>query len=445
MRCPEGTPIPSESWIRLQFWPTTQHARSKIHYTGKLEVRFMVQARQFRKTRPDVHYATALFRYQRELAVRFKDHSMFVSLDDKHRIKVGKPGFPVAAAERGRRVLVGHDSSFEVGDHDFTRFSIVPSVCFIINIPESVESSWYTGKVLVGLKEATFEPSSPPRHIAELYDIVNTQGLETNPILLLYTDGGPDHRLTYLSVQLSLISLFLKLDLDFLCACRTAPFHSWRNPVERVMSTLIMSILNLGFQSIGLMRKQAEEELEFTISKCNHMKELRAAAEKEPALVDAVLDSVSPVKTIISDIIHRLTLKGRSFEVYPAACGQDIDEVWNSLHSIDSTVNVGDKHHKGSSSSYSSLQDFLSHCCQQKHYLFCVKKCGSTSCGICKPPRLPSDVFSQIHHLPDPVPASDGHYKSFSDIYGTQTTEINLPSLKKRAGKVKTLPFVASI
>ena len=66
--------------------------------------------------------------------------------------------------------------------------------------------------------------------------------------MFLYTDGGPDHRLTYLSVQLSLISLFLKLDLALLCACRSALFHSWRNPVEWTMS-----ILNLGFQLIGLM------------------------------------------------------------------------------------------------------------------------------------------------------------------------------------------------
>ena len=35
-KCPDGTPIPSESWICLQFWPKTQHAWSKIHYTGKL-------------------------------------------------------------------------------------------------------------------------------------------------------------------------------------------------------------------------------------------------------------------------------------------------------------------------------------------------------------------------------------------------------------------------
>ena len=75
---------------------------------------------------------------------------------------MGEPGFPVAAAERGRRVLVSHDATFEVGDHDFTRMSIVPSVCFIIDIPESVESSWYSGNVSVGLKETIFEPSSPP-------------------------------------------------------------------------------------------------------------------------------------------------------------------------------------------------------------------------------------------------------------------------------------------
>ncbi len=27
-------------------------------------------------------------------------------MDDKHRLKVGEPGIPVAAAERGRQVLV---------------------------------------------------------------------------------------------------------------------------------------------------------------------------------------------------------------------------------------------------------------------------------------------------------------------------------------------------
>ena len=137
----------------------------------------------------------------------------------------------MTAAERGQRVLVSRDTTFEVRNHDFTCMSIVPSVCFIIDISKSDKSSWYTGKILVGLKEVVFEPSSPPRHIAELYDIVTSQDLQMKPIMFMYRD-----RLTYLSVQLSLISLFLKLDLDFLCVCRTAPFHLWRNPVEQITS-----------------------------------------------------------------------------------------------------------------------------------------------------------------------------------------------------------------
>ena len=60
-RCPEGTKIPSEPWLRLQFWPKSKHARSRIHYTGKLKVKCMVQTRQFRKSHPDAHYAASLF------------------------------------------------------------------------------------------------------------------------------------------------------------------------------------------------------------------------------------------------------------------------------------------------------------------------------------------------------------------------------------------------
>ena len=160
-----------------------------------------------------------------------------------------------------------------------------------------------------------------------------------------------------------------------------------------------MSILNLGFQSIGLMRRQAEEDLELIISKCNNMKQMRAAAAKEPTLADAVRDSMEPVKILISDIICCLQLKGRSFEVFSAASELEIEELCNSLHAIDSTLSLGDKHRKVSLSSHPSLKAFLSHCCQEWHYSFCIKKCGDSTCDICKPPRLPPGIFLQVHHL----------------------------------------------
>ena len=61
---------------------------------------------------------------------------------------MGEPGFPVAAAERGRRVLVRAGASFEFGDHEFTKFSLVPSVALVNKIPSALEDSWYCGQVI---------------------------------------------------------------------------------------------------------------------------------------------------------------------------------------------------------------------------------------------------------------------------------------------------------
>jgi len=152
----------------------------------------------------------------RDYAVLHREYSRFTSLDDKHKIKIGHPGCPVAAAERGRQVLVHSATTFQVGDHDFTNMSVTPSVSFVVDIPDVISESWYDGIVHVLFKDSAFEPSSPCRHAAELNAILQSDS-KSFPVLFLYTDGGPDHRLTYASVKLTLIALFRKLDLDYLC------------------------------------------------------------------------------------------------------------------------------------------------------------------------------------------------------------------------------------
>lgn len=52
----------------------------------------------------------------------------------------------------------------------------------------------------------------------------------TKPIVAIYSDGGPDHRVTYGSVQLSLINVFLQGDFDMIVAVRTPPCKSWEKP-----------------------------------------------------------------------------------------------------------------------------------------------------------------------------------------------------------------------
>ena len=234
----------------------------------------MVQKCQFRHHHVDAHYCAAVFRYMKEFAISIRDLAFFVSLDDKHRIKIGEPNYPDAAAERGRHVLVGLNETFEVGDHDFTKFSVVPSVSFVIKIPEAVEGCWYEGEVHVGYKDAVFQPSYALHHATELHSIL-TSKIGNKSILFVYADGGPDHRLTFFSVQLTLVALFLNLDLDLLGVGITAPNHSWRNPVER-----IMSVINLGLQCVGMMRKESSSEFEKAIKNANNLSAVLEATKQ---------------------------------------------------------------------------------------------------------------------------------------------------------------------
>lgn len=148
------------------------------------------------------------------------------------------------------------NETFQVGDHDFSRGSLIPSVTMRIDIPDSSSESFYSGQVHVALKDAVFQASNPFRHAAEFSNVV---GEGCPPIAILYTDGGPDHRCNYLSVMYSMISLFLSHDLDCLILARNAPGHSWRNPAER-----IMSLLNLGLQTVGVMRQETGLETDIT-------------------------------------------------------------------------------------------------------------------------------------------------------------------------------------
>ncbi|CAC5380320.1 unnamed protein product [Mytilus coruscus] len=110
--------------------------------------------------------------YQKEFAIMYKPFCNFVCMDDKHKLKVGEPGYPVATVERGKQVIVAMGKKFEVADHDFTKFSITPSVNLFSEIPDEIEKTFYGGQVFVGVKEIAFQSSSPWRHATEMSKIL---------------------------------------------------------------------------------------------------------------------------------------------------------------------------------------------------------------------------------------------------------------------------------
>ena len=86
-----------------------------------------MQQRQWRKEHEDAHYAACLFPYERKYAVLMRSHSNFACIDDKHRVKIGELDAPVASAEQGRQVIVHSGMQLQAADHEFMKFSIIPS------------------------------------------------------------------------------------------------------------------------------------------------------------------------------------------------------------------------------------------------------------------------------------------------------------------------------
>ena len=125
-----NTNILSIQQIRLQFWTPYPTHKSSLQYKNQLNIKYMVQNRQLHCNHIDLHYATALFRYLKELTIKYKDDAYLIFIDDKHRCKVGEPGYSVAVVECDKQVLVAHNKPIQVLNHDFTKCDIISSITY---------------------------------------------------------------------------------------------------------------------------------------------------------------------------------------------------------------------------------------------------------------------------------------------------------------------------
>ena len=89
----------------------------------------------------------------------------------------------------------------------------------ITQIPDKVDDSWYKGVPCIMLKLTAISPSTSIRNAAEIANsLVFHYGGKDRipPVLVMYTDGGPEHRSTFLSVKIALIALQRWLNLDMI-------------------------------------------------------------------------------------------------------------------------------------------------------------------------------------------------------------------------------------
>ena len=422
-------PIPYDEFVRLQFLPVNDHAHSSVKFTKRFNIRYKVQQRSLRTIHEDNHYTATLFKYLKAFCVKYRENAMLLSCDDKHNIKVGEPQHPVAALDRGKRVISHGGIPVLALDHDFTKAKITPSVTLVAEIPSSVSESFYRGKVYVHVKDSILSPSSPLVHCCELVDILpaSSSGGNVPPILAIYTDGGPDHRLTYGSVQLSLLGVFKRYDLDLLVACRTAPGQSFINPVER-----IMSLLNIRLHGVALDRSQMKPENEDLLKSCNSMAAIREAASSNPSLKTAFVDSAQSAIDLVVSRFNRLSLKDEPITAMSSSVDDDeLDCMFSFAKLIDCDL-VRDKNTKKELAVLKRYNKFLQTHTVAHHYIFQIKKCGQTDCEFnCTPLRCPPDVATTLPFVPDPqLDSTCSKFKAFEDVYGKLTSEKDRPSLE---------------
>ena len=173
------------------------------------------------------------------------------------------------------------------------------------------------------------------------------------------------------------------------------------------------------------------------------MAQMRKLAVKKPSIKEALLDAVSPVKITLAGITQRLELKGKQFLAGASAAEADISEVWSCHQQIDPEFVLCLQTKSHARNSHKNFKHFSSTVAESVIIFFDIKKCGDSACTICKPPRLPSDMFAKVHHFPDPMPGEEGHYKKFDEVFETSTVEDHRPSLQKIT--TKQLPFYPSV
>ena len=421
--------VPSKAWFLLQFWPTSKSLSALTNYTGRFKVKRMVQARLLRKNNPDSHYCNAIYSFLKERAVQHSESTAMISADAKCKISVGEPDFPLASVSRGKGVIVGKNQTFKVGDHDFSKSSLIPDAILVHTIPDAAEvkeeefernkqsvGNWYRGKVFYSVKNMATEGSTANRGAAEISSALHLRyANDVPPRLYLYTDGGGDRKNNNFKVQKSLISLFLRHDLDEVVSARPCAGHSYRNPVERCHC-----IANLGLQSVGVMRTKMDNNFEHEMKKCDGNHDIRKQCERDEKFKEEFLQSMKAPTELIEYVLKNLSLKDEPFEILQPADVDDIDALEKELGKID-------KHFTAMNSmkdaKNSNVIEFYNKHCTSRTYFFQVRKCDDISCSFHQPMR--GDIAT-IDVFPDPVPTEvDGslHYQPGSD-----PTEKFLPS-----------------
>jgi hypothetical protein len=202
----------------------------------------------------DTWFCQASIRNLTELATMLNPRQVcLLSVDDKCRIPIG-----VAAVGKQSPLLMSSEYRLEMPDHDFVkapRHKLIPSVTAAIQIQDGKFGNWqnisYSGPTYVAVRNGKTDSSTAATHAFDLDYVLTTSEPfaefarfenRVKPVLMIFTDNGPDEAPRSCHVQMQAMITFKKHNLDALYLAANAPKRSAFNWVERRMAPLTAAL-----------------------------------------------------------------------------------------------------------------------------------------------------------------------------------------------------------
>ncbi|KAF2890364.1 hypothetical protein ILUMI_15809 [Ignelater luminosus] len=196
------------------------------------------------------HFCAGQIKHIRDLAELLGPQAVNVlSVDDKARVPLGLP-----AAQKQAPILMRYERQILTPDHDYPiakGLKLIPSVIDVLCFKDWKVS--YSGPTCISIRGGAIDSSTAETHRQDLIKYLHHDKMRDyfwsnnriKPVLVVFSDGGPDEAPRNEKVLQAAVKSFKMLDLDAMFVCTNAPHQSARNPVERRMAPLSRDLCGL--------------------------------------------------------------------------------------------------------------------------------------------------------------------------------------------------------
>ena len=283
--------VPCESFFAQQFTTNLTRLINTSKYYHRIDIVRKVQKQTIVKYNVDNRYANTQAKIARKWFIHNSEHTIYISRDDKNKIKVGTPGEPLALAQKKRMIKVPTKIDLSIADHDLCiKTHLTLSVMANINCPANKSpalGNFYDSETVMILKESAVNPSSVFQHASELI----IQYKQTDKVfMLLQGDGGFDYNCTTPRSIVANFVIMLELNLEHIVSIRNAGGCSTYNPCERNIGGI-----NFGLQVMACDREESTDEVENAIISSKSIKSfVNKNKNSNPRLINDYMKSVQP-------------------------------------------------------------------------------------------------------------------------------------------------------